>query len=206
MPDSFLGSPRLNDLLGKMAVTFKGPVVRVKPLPGSQVLATVQPRDDPKGEAIPAVVGAKVGAGKVVYLAAGLDAANYSSAYPYYRVALADAVRWAAASPPPVEVAAPMCVHATTVRQTKDGERLVVHLFNDVNTTAGHGHPAEEVPLREEVLPVHDIAVTFRGYAIKRVRLEPQGLELKPEKGGDDLVAVTVPKLAVHAMVVAELA
>jgi hypothetical protein len=143
-------------------------------------------------------------AGKVVYLAAGFDAAHYAASYPYYRLVLAQAMRWAASAPPPVEVAAPMCVHAVTVRQKKDGERLIVHLYNDVNTTAGHGHPAEEVPLREETLPIHDIGVTFRGYAIKRVRLEPEGLDLKPEKG-DDAVAVTVPKLAVHTMVVAEL-
>ena len=73
------------------------------------------------------------------------------SSYPYYRLVLAEAIARRDTAPPPVEVAAPMCVHAVTVRQKKDGERLIVHLFNDVNTTAGHGLPAEEVPLREEV-------------------------------------------------------
>jgi len=97
-----------------------------------------------------------------------------------------------------------MCVQMNAVRQKKDGERLIVHLFNDVSTTAGHGHPAEEVPLREEVLPIHDIAVTFRGYAIKRVHLEPAGIDLKVQKG-EGGVAVVVPKLLTHAMVVAEL-
>jgi hypothetical protein len=97
-----------------------------------------------------------------------------------------------------------MCVHAVTMRQQKGGERLLVHLFNDVSTTAGHGHPAEEVPLREETLPVHDIEVTFRGYAIRRVHLEPDGKPLEPVRT-DGGVAVTVPKLTVHAIVVAEL-
>ena len=200
----FLDHDRLNRLLGKSATTFKGPVVRVKPKPGATVLATVQAKGDPKAEALPAVVLSKFGQGRVVYLAAGFDAAHYSSSYPYYRLVLAQAIRSAASTPPPVEVAAPMCVQTNVVRQKKDGERLVVHLFNDVSTTAGHGHPAEEVPLREEVLPIHDITVTFRGYGITRVRLEPGGTELEMKRAKDD-VTVTVPKLLVHAMVVAEL-
>ena len=204
VPRSFLESPRLDELIGKTHVTFKGPVVRVKPKPGAQVLATVQPTGDPKAEAIPAVVLSQFGQGKVVYLAAGFDAAYYSASYPYYRMILAQAIRAVASATPPVEVAAPMCVQMNVVRQKKDGERVIVHLFNDVSTTAGHGHPAEEVPHREEVLPIHDIAVTFRGYGIKRVHLEPDGKELGVKKAGDADV-VTVPKLTIHAMVVAEL-
>ncbi len=201
----FLDTRRLTELIGKSAVTFKGPVVRVKPKPGTQVLATVQPKDDPKAEAIPAVTSSKFGAGNVAYLAAGFDAAYYSASYPYYRLVLSHAIRRVASGPMPVEVTAPMCVQMNVVRQKKDGERLIVYLFNDVNTTAGHGHPAEEVPLREEVLPIHDITVTFHGEGIKRIHLEPDGkqLETKNVKGG---IEVTVPKLMVHAMVVAELA
>jgi hypothetical protein len=201
---TFLASDRLTKLTGDAAVTFKGPVVRVETLPGSTVLATVKPKDGAKGDPLAAITAREFGSGKAVYFAAGLDAAHYSASYPYYRLVLSGAMRWAASAPPPVEVDAPMCVHAVTVRQTQDGERLIVHLYNDVNTTAGHGCPAEEVPLREETIPIHDVAVTFRGYDVKRVRLEPQGLELKPEKGSGT-VRVTVPKLTVHAMVVAEL-
>ena len=40
-------------------------------------------------------------------------------------------------------------------------ERLVVHLFSDLNTTAHHALPGDDVPLREEVVPIHDIQVTF---------------------------------------------
>jgi hypothetical protein len=46
--------------------------------------------------------------------------------------------------------------------------------------------------------------VTFRGYAIKRVHLEPEGSVLEMKKA-DGKVEVLVPKLDVHAMVVAEL-
>lgn len=86
----------------------------------------------------------------------------------------------------------------------KVGERLLVHLFNNINTTAGYGLPAEEVPLREETIPIHDIAVTFSGYAVTRFHLEPGGTELTGTKvpGG---VSVNVPRLDVHAVVVAEL-
>lgn len=53
-----------------------------------------------------------------------------------------------------------MCVHATVMRQTTtDGERLVVHLFNDLNMPADHALPVDDVPLREESVPIHDIRV-----------------------------------------------
>lgn len=203
-PGSFLGTAKLDALLGKQPVTFKGPVVRVEPAPASAVVATVRTKDSAKEPELPAVVTHAFGAGTVVYLAAGLDAAHYLSSYPYYRLVLAGAIRRAASAPPPVAVEAPMCVHANTVRQKKDGERLIVHLFNDLNTAAGHGHPTEEVPLREEVVPIHDIRVTLTGYAVKRVHLEPEGKDLEVTKVGNTLT-VTVPKLHVHAMVVAEL-
>ena len=203
-PQSFLETEKLTALLGKALVTFKGPVARVEPLPGSFTDATVRTKDSATAEELPAVVSRKVGAGKCVYLAAGIDAAHYASSYPYYRVVLAQAMRWAASAPPSVEVAAPMCVQVNTVRQKLKGERLVIHLFNNVNTTAGHGHPAEEVPLREETIPIHDIAITLTGYGVKRVHLEPGGVDLATKKAGDALT-LTVPKLHVHAMVVVEL-
>ena len=204
-PLSVLESDKLTALLGKGTVTFKGPVARVDVLPGAATEATVRAKGSPNPEDLPAVVSRKFGDAKVVYLAAGIDAAHYSLSYPYYRVALAQAMRWAASSAPPVEVEAPMCAHAVTMRQKKDGERLVIHLYNDVNTTAGHGLPAEEVPLREEVIPIHDIRVTLTGYAVKSVRQEPEGVALEAKKAGD-AVTFVVPKLNVHTMAVVELA
>ena len=74
-----------------------------------------------------------------------------------------------------------MCVHSTLMRQSKDGaERLIVHLYSDLNTTAFHALPNDDVPLREEVVPIHDIRVTFApGYRFGRVHLEPEGQDLK---------------------------
>lgn len=191
-------------LLGESRVTYKGPAIRVKPRPGATVVGTLHPRAESKGEATPAVVLNTFGKGRVITFAAGMDAANYLTPYPYYREALRSAIEHAAAAPMPVKITAPMCVHATTTRQKKDGERLVVHLYNDVNTTAFHGLPSDDVPLREEVLPIHNLRAEFRGYEIRRARLEPGGLDLPMEKEGP-LTRVTVPSLDIHAMIVAEL-
>ena len=95
-----------------------------------------------------------------MYFAAGFDAGYYSYPYPYERLALANAIRWAANSPQPVSIAAPMCVHSTVMRQTKNGqERLIVHLYNDLNSNGLHAQPVDDVPLREETVPIHDIGV-----------------------------------------------
>ena len=99
-----------------------------------------------------------------------------------------------------------MCVHSTVMRQTKDKtERLVVHLFSDLNTTAFHALPSDDVPLREEVVPIHNIRVTFSpAYRFRTIRLEPEGKELKIEKTPAG-TSVVVPRLNVHSMVVGEL-
>src|SRR6185312_15399072 len=103
-------------------------------------------------------------------------------------------------------VEAPMCVHSTLMRQTKEGaDRLIAHLYNDINTTAFHALPNDDVPLREETVPIHDIRLTFHPrYQLRRVHLEPEGkdLELRKTAAGTQVV---VPRLDVHTMVVGEL-
>ena len=172
-------------------------------------MGTLRPRtgDNPAAREVPAVVTRSHGKGKVVYLAAGFDAANYLYAYPYHRLLLAGAIRWAAAEAPPVEIKAPMCVHATLMRQTKDNaSRLIVHLYSDLNTTAFHALPGDDVPLREEVVPIHGIQVSFSPrYRFRRIHLEPEGTELRCQQPGPDGTSVVVPRLDVHSMVVGEL-
>ena len=97
-----------------------------------------------------------------------------------------------------------MCVQAVAMRQRKDGERLVVHFYNDVNTTAFHALPNEDVPLREETVPIHNIKVTLRNYRLGRIHLEPGNIALKAEATSDG-TQVTIPALNIHSMVVAEL-
>src|SRR6185295_7749592 len=134
----------------------------------------------------------------------GFDAANYSYCYPYQRVVFAQAIKWAARTPAPVAIDAPMCIQSTVFRQ-KDagGERLVVHLFNGINTASDHGLPETAVPLREEVVPVGGIKVRFHMQTLRRVHLEPEGVDLAPVSH-DDWTEVSIPPLAVHSMVVAE--
>jgi hypothetical protein len=98
-----------------------------------------------------------------------------------------------------------MCVHTTVMRQRKDGtERVIVHLFNNVNTTGGHAFPNDDVPLREESIPIRDIRVTFRaGSQFKSIRAEPEGAPLTITQTANG-AAVTLPRLDIHTMIVAE--
>ena len=201
---SFLNQGKMKTYVADQSVTFKGAAVRVG-LKGGKSIGTMRTKTA-GADAIPAVVTHTHGKGRVVYLAAGFDSAYYLYAYPYQRLVLGHAVRWAASAPQPVVVEAPMCVHSTLMRQTKGKtQRLIVHLFSDLNTTAFHALPNDDVPLREEVVPIRDIRVTFSGaYRFRSIRLEPEGKELRIEKtaGG---TSVVVPRLDVHSMVVGEL-
>ncbi len=205
-PLSLLNQGRMKTYVGNQSVTFKGPAVRVA-LKGetAKVLGTLQTRTGVGAVPFPGVVSQTYGKGRVVYFAAGFDSAYYLYSYPYQRLALRHAIDWAAAGPPPFIVEAPMCVHATIMRQDKGGsERLIVHLFSDLNTTAHHALPVDDVPLREEVVPIHDIRITFDSrYALRKVHLEPGGRELAMSRT-DKGTTVIVPRLDVHAMVVGE--
>lgn len=203
--DSPLLSGRLVQYIGADAVTFKGPALRVTPREDGQVWATLALKTDASAQA-PAIVVRQHGQGRVVYLAAGLDAAYYQYSYPYQRHLLRQVIEWAAQAPPPVQVTAPQCVHATVMRQQHEGERLVVHLYNDLNTRGGHALPVDDVPLREEQVPLFELPVVFRSdYPIRRVHWEPSGEELAVEETAEGF-RVVVPRLDVHGMVVAELA
>jgi hypothetical protein len=203
---SFLNQWKLATYVGANDVTFKGPAVRVSPRDAdARILGTLRAKSG-EGPEVPGVVARRHGKGRVVYAAAGFDAAYYLYAYPYQRLLLNHAIRWAAAVRPPLEVEAPMCVHAGLFRQEKDGkERLIVHLFSDLNTTADHAFPNDDVPLREEVVPIRDIRLRFDPrYHFRRVHLEPEGRDLEPKRT-DDGTIVIVPRLDVHTMVVGEL-
>ena len=204
-PESFLHSERMKSYVGNEPVTFKGPANAVVPAKDAQSIGWIRDASGPDANEWPAVVVRKHGKGKVVYLAAGFDAAYYLYSYPYQRLVLKSAVEWAAASPAPVTLKAPMCVQMNVTRQTKGGkDRLVIHLFNNVNTTGNHALPADDVPLREETIPIHDIQVRLGPYRPTRIRLEPEGIDLKIERTAEGTSA-TVPRLRVHSMVVCDL-
>lgn len=166
--------------------------------------AQITPRGQSEDTASPAVLTRSFGQGRAVYFAAGIDHAHYSYSYPYYRRLLAGAIRWAANDRPPLEVTAPMCVQSTLFRQQLEDRpsRLVIHLFNNVNTTAFHGLPNDDVPLRE-TLPIHDIVLTLRGHQVTSAVQQPEAKELTLQRDGD-VVRIVVPRLEVHSMVVVE--
>jgi len=205
--ESFLNLGKMRSYVGPDLVTFKGPAVKVAVRdPAAKVVATMTDKAGGDSPRHPAIISRTHGKGRVVYFASGLDAGYYLYAYPYERLALVHATRWAAPTAQPVTITAPMCVHSTVMRQPVEGdERLIVHLFSDLNTTAAHAFPNDDVPLREEVVPIHDIDVAFGPqYRFRRIHLEPQGtdLELKQTPAG---TSVKVPRLDVHTMVVGEL-
>ena len=202
---SFLNQGRMKTYVGDQPVNFKGAAVRVVPK-GAKVIGTLQATANAGAAEFPAIVSHTYGKGRVVYFAAGFDAAYYLYAYPYQRLLLRNATDWAAAGPPPVVVEAPMCVHSTVMRQTtKSAERLIVHLFSDLNTTAFHALAKDDVPLREEVVPIHDIRITFnKDYRFQRIHLEPEGKELEMRETAMG-TSVMVPRLEVHSMVVGEM-
>ncbi len=203
---SFLNQGKMKTYVGDDPVTFKGAAVKVAARRGSTAIGILRAKSLAGAPALPGVVTHAHGKGRVAYLAAGFDSAYYLYPYPYQRLILKNAIQWAAAAPAPMTVEAPMCVHTTLMRQVKpDGERLIVHLFNDLNTTAHHALPVDDVPLREEVVPIHDVRLTFApGYRFRRIHLEPEGKELEIIKTAEGTVVV-VPRLEVHSMVIGEL-
>jgi hypothetical protein len=203
-PGSFLNQGWMKTYVGDEPVTFKGAAVRVAARDGSSILGSLRVKSVAGAPTMPGAVTRSHGKVRVVYLASGFDSAYYL--YPYQRLVLKHAIAWAASAPPPIAVEAPMCVHTTLMRQAgADGERLIVHLFSDLNTTAHHALPVDEVPLREEVVPIRDIRIRLApNYRFRRVQLEPEGWDLEVEKTPEGTVVV-VPRLDVHAMVVGEL-
>jgi hypothetical protein len=195
---------RLQQLVPNRSVTFRGPLVRVsKPSEAGAVGMWLSP-DGADRTPLPGAVLRSFGKGKVVYLAAALDAALWSYAYPYQRRLLVRAIEWAARQPAPISITAPMCVQAGYfVQSDKVGRRLIVHLFNGMNTTANHGLPAVDVPLREEVVPIHGIEVRFPREAPQSFRLQPGDRAVQVRRAGT-ATAVAIPPLVLHAMLVGE--
>ncbi len=204
---SFLNRGKMPAYIGADSVTFKGPAVRVVVKDASaRVVGTLRLKTGAGLADVPAVVAHQYGRGRVVYFAGGFDTAYYLYAYPYQRLLIKHAIEWAAAAPAPMTVTAPMCVHSVLMRQSKDGAaRLVVHLYSDLNTTAFHALPNDDVPLREETVPIYNIPITFAPhYRFRRAHLEPEGKELKLDITPLG-TSVLVPRLDIHSMVVAEL-
>ena len=148
-----------------------------------------------------AIVESTYGKGKVIYLPADLSWAFYRYGFEHWARILELALRDAASAPPPVEVAAPRIVQAMTHTQ---GSRLVVHLLNDISSLGRSQNVAgDSLYERREVIPIHDVALTFRVKRLKRFTLVPGEKRLKAVATKQGW-CVTIPQLDVHCMVVAE--
>jgi len=149
----------------------------------------------------PGLIETTYGKGKVIYLPFDISWSFFRYGHEYLGRLMELALREVAAAPPPVEVQAPTIVQATTQLQ---GERVVVHLLNDMSSTGRSQNVAgESLYTRREIIPIHDISVTFRDKRLHEFRLVPGNEALRPTAGPEG-ITVRVPRLDLHCMVVAE--
>jgi hypothetical protein len=143
--------------------------------------------------------------GRVAYFPAAIDDAYWDAGYPYQRLLIGNAVRWAAGREPAVEVTAPLCVAAGFLTKARGNARqTIVHLLNDIDTTTGHGSKEEkQFAIREEVVPIAGVKVALSGPRPSRVYLVPGHARLEVQAKGPAW-EVTIPRLNLHAAVVAE--
>jgi len=80
------------------------------------------------------------------------------------------------------------------------GKRTIVHLLNEVNSTADRAIPENNPSQREENVPIAGIRVTLAGSPATAFQ-EP-GHTALPLTRSAGSVTVTVPRLDVHSMVV----
>ena len=167
-------------------------------------IAAVRPAESTKKPLrtdTPAVLQCAYGKGKAIYIPFDISWSFFRYGHEYLARMIELSLREAAPEPPPVEVDAPSIVQATPHLQ---GDRLVVHLLNDISSFGrSHNVPGESLYVRREVIPIHDIRLTFRDPDLKRFTLVPGKKALEATESTEGLV-VTVPKLDAHAMVVAE--
>lgn len=196
----FATDTRLQHLVPNLQATFKGPLIQP-----TDFVKHTQPAVlfFPEGsrEPFPVVANGQYGQGRVVYMAAGVDAALFSYGFPYQRVMLARAVRWAAQNDYPIQVQAPMCVQSTFWKQA--GERTIVHLWNGLNTTSDHGQQDVEAPLREESIPIHGIQLRVQGRPYQQARCVPGGQIILP-RDENGITIFDIPPVEVHLAIVLE--
>jgi len=203
----FATDPRLKHLVPGLQATFKGPMIRTTEFGGGMRPALMY---FPEGvrEAFPCAATGEYGAGRVVYFGAGIDAALFDYAFPYQRVMLTRALQWVAREPYAIEVRGPMCVQSTFWKQ---GNRIIVHLWNGLNTSSDHGRQEVEVPLREEAIEIHGVELRIRGRGFRSAVAQPGEVVLPlqhdvvlPLQHDGETTVITVPPIAVHRAIVLE--
>lgn len=147
------------------------------------------------------VVESTFGKGKVVYFPMDITTAIFRWNEPCLYSLVESALRQVASEPPPAEVRAPSIVQAMTHQQ---GNRMIIHLLNDISSMGRTQNiKGESLIERTEVIPIHDIELTFRNPALTTFTLVPGKLVLAPIRT-NGLSIVRVPRLDYHCMVIAE--
>ena len=134
--------------------------VSVRPHSGTEALAAIinplpgfhmgYPPHERTGA--PALLVREHGIGRVLYAAAPLGAIYWRFNHSDNKRLIANAVRWAAGSPPPLNMEAPATVEMAAWRDEK-ARRTIVHLVN----RTGAGLPRGEGESMHQVIPVHDL-------------------------------------------------
>ncbi len=140
---------------------------------------------------------AEVGRGRIVYFPWDIDRVFWEVLAADHGVLLRNAVRWATAEKPPVEVAGPGVLDVTAWRQAGS---MTVHLVNLTNPMMMKG------PFRE-LIPVGEQRVVVRlpvGEKARKVQLLVAGREVPIEQDGARLTVV-VPSIRDHEVVAIDL-
>lgn len=138
----------------------------------------------------PALLVREHGKGRVVYMSAALGAVYHRVNHPDYGRLITSAVKWAAASEPPVAADAPRTVEMVAWREGIS-RRTIIHLVN----RTGAGLPQGEGAYQQEVIPVHGIRVHVgRRLAGSRATARPSGRAL-PFKLTEGRMTVEVDRL-----------
>lgn len=195
----FATDPKLQHLVPNLQATYKGPMIRTTNFESPMKPALLY---FPEGsrDAFACAATGEQGSGRVVYFSAGVDAALFNYAFPYQRVMLAQALRWAAGENYSIQVKAPMCVQSTFWKQ---GTRTIVHLWNGINSASDHGRQEAEVPLREEAIEIHGIELRYPAGSFTQATAQPGDWQLEIQEQ-DGVSMIKVPPLAVHLAVVLE--
>jgi len=159
------------------------------------------PLKSEKGWEYRALIARSYGEGKVVYSPLDLGHAYYCYTHPLSRTLISQSLRWAAAKPPPLEVEAPMLLQTVLFRT---GKAMLVHLVNDISSfgRAAAPNPEAFTGFRAEVIPVRNVVVKLPG-SFSKAQLRPEGQPLRlGQRNG--YTEITVPRVDIHAMVVAE--
>lgn len=159
----------------------------------------------------PTVTVHAVGKGKAYYINGDIGGAFTANPYPPLKRFLANLVK---RTRPPIEIEAPWAIEASALvrpqagANSQDLQETLIHLVNYPIPYCGHSASGESadwitryVYNLEDVVPVHDIKITFNDVRPASVHMPLQGCDL--EITGDP-PSVVVPEVRMHEVITAQ--